>query len=833
MKRLPNLSLAQILPKPVGDLDFNCCPDPDCQNFGVGAEMGIQRFLGRNAPTRKAAALLSNSSAIGLGAYKIHNGSSDDLRRLSTVFEFANDFRTWVDGRDLKCQAVRMTGECGARFSVLSNEHLLEEINRLRRSNGVLDGPACGACGRLYLDAPNEFVLNGANGKKTKRSNAETSRPSGVRLIHTPCRGKKGARFTVSLAHDRQRRSADNVQILQALVNGAGINDLVRMLSPSGSGRTCGVSRVYDRIFWFEQQFLGFEREQLRRWRDAEIASGTSARHQIAHDDIALNINWETNEDRRITQLNCSASADVRSGYVYRIDVDFDPSVDPVSFFNATYLDTAGRPVRLRQAYQQKSGQRFTHPLLSFQRPSGRLDEPRFFAAAASQLRVFKETKVARMAVSTPAKNAERNAVIADLDAQIETIRRIHEGYFNMPDSERDRRAPFTGIMTRDIYTKAAHFTCLREMLPPGWLTLITEQEAILPRVLPHVFHDEILDDNFTWLAITFDKEVKKPTMLSRVADFRADFEAFIAAEVAAKRIDPATMSLSAQRRAYIANRMSTVYRTDGTSHRPYQSSNYQQAFMPQVWIRSPIQSAGETEKVVGFPILRSGLRHEMKNLAFDQEILDKNLRDRVAWRVWAATLQPVSTFFNSLRERVSLATRSGRRSSRAGPAFINGASFNPRVLIALLNIFRVHYNWFEARQYVAPWTETEELEDVPPAFSTTRIPGSTKTIVIEKRRSRKPVYRTPAMRHGLQDERYDKKGKLIMPSLHRTLYRPWLFAGTPLWDKFEDGAVDMRRRVAPTRSKGQGRKTARVRETVKEEAVCRQEPIRNVVLPE
>ena len=381
--------------------------------------------------------------------------------------------------------------------------------------------------------------------------------------------------------------------------------------------------------------------------------------------------------------------------------------------------------------------------------------------------------------------------------------------------TERDRRVPFTGIMTRDIYTKAAHFTCLREMLPPGWITLITEQEAILPRVLPHVFHDDIMDDNFTWLAMTFDKEVKKPTMLSRVADYKADFDAFIKDEVVAKRIDPATMSLSAQRRAYISDRMNVVYRSNGKSNRPYQSSNYQQAFMPQIWIRSPIQSGGETEKIVGFPLLRSGLRQEMKRLPFDQEIRNKALRDRVAWRVWAATLQPVSTFFNSLRERVSLATRAGGRSARNGPAFINGASFNPRVLIALLNIFRVHYNWFEARQYVAPWTESAELETVSPSFSTTRIPGSTKTIVVEKRRSRKPVHRTPAMRHGIQEERYDRKGKLIMPSLHRTLYRPWLLAGTPLWDKFEDDGVDMRRRVAPTRPKGQGRRTARVRETV------------------
>jgi hypothetical protein len=102
------------------------------------------------------------------------------------------------------------------------------------------------------------------------------------------------------------------------------------------------------------------------------------------------------------------------------------------------------------------------------------------------------------MPTATPAEIAERNAMIADLDSQIDMIRRIHEGYFDLPDFERDRPAPFTGIMTCDIYTKAAHFVCLREMLPPGWITFITEQEAVLPCILPHVFHDDIAADNFT-----------------------------------------------------------------------------------------------------------------------------------------------------------------------------------------------------------------------------------------------------------------------------------------------------------------------------------------------
>jgi hypothetical protein len=60
-------------------------------------------------------------------------------------------------------------------------------------------------------------------------------------------------------------------------------------------------------------------------------------------------------------------------------------------------------------------------------------------------------------------------------------------------------------------------------MLPPGWITLITEQEATLARLLPHIFHDEIQADNLVWLAMTFDKEAKKPTRVRRVEEYRKD----------------------------------------------------------------------------------------------------------------------------------------------------------------------------------------------------------------------------------------------------------------------------------------------------------------------
>ena len=316
----------------------------------------------------------------------------------------------------------------------------------------------------------------------------------------------------------------------------------------------------------------------------------------------------------------------------------------------------------------------------------------------------------------------------------------------------------------------------------------------MLPRILPHVFRDAIAADAFEWLAMSFDKTAGKPQIIERVKGYRDALASFIETEEAAGRHHPDVASFTSVRREFVARTMAIRTRSNGVGQIPFQSSPYQQGFMPKIWIASPIQASGETNKVVGFPIVRSGLRSALKAQPFDQEITDPDLRMRVARRVERATLQPVSSFINALRERVSMAKRSGGRATRGASSFINGASFSPRVLVAILNIFRIYFNWFEARPYITGTTEGRDLVEVAPSTTFERVPGSAEVIAVEKRRKTRPVLRTPAMRHGIQTEARNEAGQLTMQSLHRVLYRPWIYAGTPLFDKLDDGRVDLRK---------------------------------------
>lgn len=123
----------------------------------------------------------------------------------------------------------------------------------------------------------------------------------------------------------------------------------------------------------------------------------------------------------------------------------------------------------------------------------------------------------------------------------------------------------------------------------------------------------------------------------------------------------------------------------------------------PRQWVHSPIQTANEIDKTVGFPILSPRYSAAYRRLGIDDKIDDPDLRAAITRRVGMATILPTSTFMNAIRERVSVIERAGGRSSRVGATYINGATYNPRVLIALMNIWRVHYNYFDWRSYNQP----------------------------------------------------------------------------------------------------------------------------------
>lgn len=511
VKSVPNLSLSQIYPDLGKTINLNCCGDPDCGNYGVAPDFMYQSFVGRNAQARKQTAYAVNQSvAKGLGKYTITGDKKAQV--VSTALEYASSPRQWEDGKSLLCHHQRGNRDCNVSFSVLSNTHFDEEYDRLTTQNGILEGPVCGHCGARYLERTEEFIFNGTHGKIPAGRNGRKAKPSGFRVIHKPCKGKPGACFSVSLDHQQQDKMHDNVRLLRALVNGASITALRRLLADPDTGKKCGVERVYNRIFWLEKTLLAFERAKLKEWRENSEAKGGHAHMRIAHDDVVISVNWETSADRRLTPLQCSVSANIDTGYVFRIDANFDTTVDPARTVQDQYLDNQLNPINVRRSYSKKSGHTFTTPSMHFQRPTGRFEEASLFASAENHWRVFSQ-RIEKAYKAQDVAQLPRDALveISNAEKHRKVIDLLRHRYFSFQDADRDSRGSFNGAVVKATYTKAAHLSYLRDLLPAKRLTIVGEQEASMGRVVPHVFQDWINEDRFEWHVMSFDKNASDP----------------------------------------------------------------------------------------------------------------------------------------------------------------------------------------------------------------------------------------------------------------------------------------------------------------------------------
>ena len=76
-------------------------------------------------------------------------------------------------------------------------------------------GRPAGAVDSSTCLSTEEFCMNGAHQRTKTRSGATISNrgiPKSVRVIHKRCKGKKGARITISLPHARQKDTKDNLR---------------------------------------------------------------------------------------------------------------------------------------------------------------------------------------------------------------------------------------------------------------------------------------------------------------------------------------------------------------------------------------------------------------------------------------------------------------------------------------------------------------------------------------------------------------------------------------------------------------------------------------------
>lgn len=115
----------------------------------------------------------------------------------------------------------------------------------------------------------------------------------------------------------RQREARKNVPLLQSLVNKA---PLARAAEIHG----ISFQTIYDKLDFFHRQVLQFTAKQETKLR--ELVKGTKRYISVDRQDYA--VNWTHRKDKRNIVLRAIGSADLESGFVFGMHLNFDGSLD-------------------------------------------------------------------------------------------------------------------------------------------------------------------------------------------------------------------------------------------------------------------------------------------------------------------------------------------------------------------------------------------------------------------------------------------------------------------------------------------------------------------------
>lgn len=250
-------------------IQVNFCKNPRCANFGVPASLA------------KYARRASAGSAPG------------------------TEYTLAASGRDVPTLFCRL---CGENLPVKSNLGIAEELERRAGPLRPPAAPSCPARGCANATVP---VTTGAGCyKRFGRTDQGSQR---WRCLACGKTFSEPKRTTL-----RQRLPRRNQQVFRLLVNKM---PLRRVCESAG----IAMQTLYDKLGFIHRQAVAFAARRERKLLDGMA----HRRLYVAVDRQDYAVNWSQRRDRRNVVLRAIGSADLASGYVFGMDLNFDGTLDP------------------------------------------------------------------------------------------------------------------------------------------------------------------------------------------------------------------------------------------------------------------------------------------------------------------------------------------------------------------------------------------------------------------------------------------------------------------------------------------------------------------------
>ena len=556
-------------------IQVNFCKNPLCQNYGVPAS--LRKFARR------------------VTAIPVLPGADYTISGAGAGFPV------------LLCRL------CGESLPMKSNQGISEEIDRISGYLKLPQPPSCpnASCEHHAVPLGGEDGAYYAYGKTSQGSQRYRCRSCGK---------------TFSISHRstlRQRLPHKNLQVFRLLMNKMPV---ARMHEVTG----LSFQTIYDKIDFIHRQCMRFALKHERKLLDGMAIQ----RLYVAVDRQDYVVNWARRKDKRNITLRALGSADLGTGYVFGMNLNFDPALSPAM---------------IEPQAQSLGDYDVAYP---FRRYARFWLEPDYDKAVTeTQLRLSKRKKRSLASLESDIAGAYDDAD-ARMDVESSEMMTIADAW------------PRQGMQVRNEYTMYAHFYHLQQLFRGvEKVRFFMDQESGIRAACLAAFEREIKERRCDAFYVRLSKELtvdqKRQMITARRATFRAMQDAHPG--LTASEIQVLMM------RAEMAKSAALGRWSDR-------------------WCMHPMPNNSEPEKAICWLTDIDERPTDPAELdAFEAHAANLHLK---------GSLHAIDRFFMQVRRRLSLLERPIGTASKAGRIWHGYSAYQPENIEKVLDIFRVFYNY-------------------------------------------------------------------------------------------------------------------------------------------
>lgn len=560
MKKKSSQRSGPRIPLEVDGIQANFCKNPSCDNFGVPASTKKQP-RGPGAGNR------------GRDKYRLARGQANPVTQLVCL-----------------C--------CGEVLPVKSNQGIHEELERIA---SYLE-PKNEAC--CPVDTCINHTVGIGAGKIAYQSFGKTK--SGSQRYRCKACGKS---FSVGKSTTGQKQPHKNKIIFKLLMNKSPLKRICEVADVH-------METIYGKIDFLHRQCLAFSADRERRLLDGKEIR----RLYVSVDRQDYVVNWSRREDKRNVTLSAVGSADNETGYVFGMNLNYDPTLDADSI----EADVAAIGDEANQFAYRKYARLWLQDDYE------------------KQLRRYRTARSINTGLNGSIEDTYKAAINRDDVEVSESLTGT-------------RKLPSKGMQVHSEYTMYGHFYHLHRLFGGvEKVRFFLDQDSGIRAACISAFHSEIENRICDAFYVRINKDL---TVDEKQRALAASRKAFRAVQKAHPQLSENEVKLM-----LIKDRMQSMTEIGKWRDR---------------WLQHPFPNMSEPEKAV----------------CYMTDFVDYD-NDHMAWLYNKASMHGIDRFFMQVRRRLSLLERPIKTASKVGRTWHGYSPYNPVMVVKLLDIFRVYYNY-------------------------------------------------------------------------------------------------------------------------------------------